>query len=267
VIEKAVSTTGETRTRQPVEVGPSQWDMPSPRTAPSNESDLLAMGADLQPSTLVHAYRNGIFPWPHGRRQLPWFSPNPRGVLPPERLRVSKSLRQTLRRSGWTATVDAAFPDVINACAQRPDGEGTWINPSMKKAYSRLHELGYVHSVEVWDGTELVGGLYGFLAGGVFTGESMFHRKTDASKVAVVELAHRLVEARGSLIDVQLVTDHLASLGAIGISRPLFLDVLEEIRDDSVRLICDRLPVLRLAGTRIEMSSEPDPAMPGDSGS
>jgi leucyl/phenylalanyl-tRNA---protein transferase len=246
-----------TRTRIPADVGPSRWDMPDPRSMEMiDDSDLLAMGADLEPSTLVHAYRHGIFPWPHGRRKLPWFSPNPRGILPPERLQVSKTLRQTLRRSGWTATVDAAFPAVIEACSKRPDGDGTWITPTMKRAYTKLHELGHVHSVEIWDGTELVGGLYGFLAGGVFTGESMFHRRTDASKVAVVELAHRLVEARGSLIDVQLVTDHLASLGAIGISRTLFIDLLSELRNDSVHLVCDRLPVGRLAGLPIEMSSE-----------
>jgi leucyl/phenylalanyl-tRNA---protein transferase len=245
------------RTRRPSDVGPSHWDMPDPRLMPvDDESDLLAIGADLEPSTLVHAYHHGIFPWPHGRRKLPWFSPNPRGILPPEKLRVSKTLRQTLRRSGWSASVNAAFPEVIDACSKRPDGDGTWITPTMKRAYTKLHELGHVHSVEVWDGATLVGGLYGFLAGGVFTGESMFHHRTDASKVAVVELAHRLVEAQGSFIDVQLVTDHLASLGAIGISRTLFVDLLRELRNDDVRMVCDRLPVARLAGIPITMSSE-----------
>lgn len=235
--------------------------MPDPRLIASagetDDADLVAVGADLEPPTLVHAYRHGLFPWPHGRRQLPWFSPNPRGVLPPERLRVSKSLRQTLRRSGWTATVDGAFSEVIAACSKRPDGDGTWITAPMRRAYTRLHELGWVHSVEVWDGPDLVGGLYGFLIGGIFTGESMFHHRTDASKVAMVELAHRLVEAHGSLIDVQLVTDHLASLGAIGIGRPLFLDLLTELRDDDVRLVCDRLPVARLVGTPIKMCAGP----------
>lgn len=125
----------------------------------------------------------------------------------------------------------------------------------MRRAYLRLHDLGYVHSVEIWENTELVGGLYGFLVGGVFTGESMFHRRADASKVAMIELAHRLIEARGSLIDVQLLTDHLESLGAIAISRSLFLELLTELRDDCVRLTCDRLPVSRLVGVQIEMSA------------
>ncbi len=257
MIEKAVNAPAPTRTPAPVDVGPSRWQMPDPREISSNDpdADLVAVGADLEPSTLVHAYRHGLFPWPHGRRQLPWFSPNPRGILPPERLRVSKSLRQTLRRSGWTSTVNGAFPDVIAACSRRPDGDGTWITPPMRRAYLRLHDLGYVHSVEIWENTELVGGLYGFLVGGVFTGESMFHRRADASKVAMIELAHRLIEARGSLIDVQLLTDHLESLGAIAISRSLFLELLTELRDDCVRLTCDRLPVSRLVGVQIEMSA------------
>lgn len=242
------------RSKRPQPLPESEWGFPDPG-APgvAGPDDCVAVGADLEASTLAHSYRNGMFPWPHGRGPLPWFSPNPRGVLPPERLVVAKSLRQTLRRSGWTGTVDADFDSVIDACSHRPGREGTWITPAMKKAYRRLHALGFAHSVEVWDETELVGGLYGVLVGGVFTGESMFHRRTDASKVALVELTHRLVEARGSLVDVQLVTDHLASLGVIGISRPLFLQLLHELRDDDVRLICNRLPVARLAGAKVTM--------------
>lgn len=232
------------RTMQPRLLTASPWSFPDPHA--SNDDDgLIAIGADLRAETLVEAYRAGIFPWPHDRAPLPWFSPNPRGVLPLDHLRVSRSLRQRMRRCGWHTTVDAAFTDVTARCAKRPGGDGTWITKKMQSSYARLHELGWAHSVEVWDGTDLVGGLYGVLVGGVFTGESMFHRATDASKVAMVELVHRLGEAGGALVDVQLVTDHLASLGAIAISRPLFLELLHELRDDDVRLLTDRLPVAR----------------------
>jgi leucyl/phenylalanyl-tRNA--protein transferase len=224
----------------------SRWSFPHPDTADAD--GLVGVGADLAPETLVHAYRNGIFPWPHhGVRKLPWFSPDPRGVLPLDRLRVSRSLRQTMRRSGWTTTMDHAFAEVVRACAVRP-GEGTWIIPAMQAAYQQLHELGVAHSVEVWDGDLLVGGLYGVRSGGVFTGESMFHRATDASKVAVADLVDRMNEARAGLIDVQLMTDHLASLGALPIPRPLFLELLEELRDDDITLPTDRRPAARLAG-------------------
>ncbi len=256
------------RTPRPTPVGPTRWALPDLRDAatppitdeiPDHDDDLVAVGADLQPSTLIAAYRSGIFPWPHGSGPLPWFSPTSRGIVPPERLVVSKSLRQRLRRSGWTASVDADFDQVIENCSKRPGREGTWITSKMKAAYRDLHRLGHAHSVEVWDGATLVGGLYGVLVGGVFAGESMFHRETDASKVAFVELVHRHAEAGGSLVDVQLLTDHLASLGAIAIGRPLFLDLLVEVRDDDVRLVTDRLPVDRLAGINITLDPEQCP--------
>lgn len=225
-------------------VSPCTWSFPPADTA--DDDGLVGIGADLAPETLVHAYRNGIFPWPHrGVRKLPWFSPNPRGVLPLDRLRVARSLRQTMRRSGWTTTVDAAFEAVTTACSARP-GEGTWIIPQMQAAYLRLHHLGVAHSIEVWDGDRLVGGCYGVMSGGVFTGESMFHRETDASKVAVADLVDRMIEARAGLVDVQLMTDHLATLGAIPIHRTLFLDLLTELRDDRIVLPTDPRPVSRL---------------------
>lgn len=230
------------RTRVPIDPGPCEWDFPDARAG--DDDGLVAVGADLAPATLVHAYRHGSFPWPHGKRDLPWFSPDPRGVLPLDDITLSKSLRQTMRRSGWTATVDAAFPDVIDACSTRI-GEGTWITPRMRSAYIDLHHLGWTHSVEVWDGEKLVGGCYGVLVGAMFIGESMFHRSTDASKVALVELGWRLREGGAGLIDVQLVTDHLASMGARPIPRPLYLELLVELRDDGVSLLCDRLPVAR----------------------
>jgi len=232
-------------TRAPSRVAACRWWFPNPGKK-ADEHGVVAIGADLRPSTLVHAYRHGIFPWPHDGIPLPWFSPDPRGVLPLDRLHVSKSLRQRIRRCGWEATVDADFEGVIASCAQRQNAESTWISPAMRAAYTELHRLGWAHSVEIWDGHQLIGGLYGMLVGGIFTGESMFHRATDASKVATVELVHRLMEAGGAFVDVQLVTDHLRSLGALSIPRYLFLELLEEIRDDDVRLRTDCRSVARL---------------------
>ena len=241
--------------------GPSRWRFPDPATA--GEDGLVGIGADLEPATLVDAYRQGIFPWPHPGAPLPWFSPDPRGVIPLEGVTVSRSLRARLRRSGWETTVDRAFAAVLAGCADRrgdPRGSGgvkpgppvdqgeggTWITPPMRVAYQRLHDLGHAHSLEVWAGDELVGGLYGIGVGGVFTGESMFHLASDASKVALVDLTARLTEAGGCLIDVQMVTPHLASLGARDLPRAEFLDLLARARDEPVRLPGDRLPVARL---------------------
>ena len=230
------------RTSPARDPGPCLWEFPDPRLA--DDDGLVAIGADLHPATLVNAYQQGAFPWPNGKRKLPWFSPNPRGVLPLDEVRVSKTLRQTLRRSGWTATVDAAFDEVTDSCANRV-GEGTWITPSMRQAYRELHDLGWAHSIEIWNEDSLIGGCYGLLIGAMYVGESMFHRRTDASKVALVELAARLREGGAGLIDVQLVTEHLASMGARPISRNLYLDLLFELRDDPTTLLCDRLPVAR----------------------
>ena len=182
---------------------------------------MVAFGADLAVETLVDAYRRGIFPWPHEDVLLPWFSPDPRGVLDVVSggAQVAKSLRQRLRRCGWTSTVDAAFDEVVAACADRPAGEGTWVTAEMRAAYGRLHRLGWAHSLEVWDppGGRLVGGLYGVRVGGCFTGESMFHREADGSKVAFVDLADRWRAAGGSMVDVQIPTDHLAGLGVVAV--------------------------------------------------
>ncbi len=241
------------QTPSPVDVGPTQWDFPDPAKK-TKRNGLLATGADLEPSTLIYAYRNGIFPWPHDDANLPWFSPNPRGILPLDRFKKSKSLRQRMQRCGWTATVDHDFAGVIERCSVRNDGEGTWINDSMRDAYSALHKLGWAHSVEIWNDDELVGGCYGLLLGGVFTGESMFHRAADASKIALFELCARLHVAGAGLIDVQMVTDHLSTLGAIAIHRNLFLELLHELRDDDIHLLCDRQPVARLADLTITIN-------------
>lgn len=224
---------------------PSAWMLPDPDQA--DRDGVLGVGADLQPATLVDAYRRGIFPWPHERAPLPWFSPDPRGVLEPAAVHLSRSLRRRLRQCAWTISVDEAFGDVLAACATTRREEGTWITPDMARAYQRLHRLGWAHSIEVWDEhDDLVGGLYGVQLGGVFTGESMFHHVTDASKVALVALIDRLVEAGGHLLDVQLSTDHLRSLGARDWPRDRFLAVMAQVRDDDVRLRTTRSPAANL---------------------
>ena len=231
----------------PFGVGPSQWRLGNP--AKADASGLVGFGADLAVETLVDAYRRGVFPWPHDGMELPWFSPDPRGLLSVGRgLAVSRSLRQRLRRCGWSTTVDAAFEMVIGACADRPADGGTWITAEMLHAYVELHALGWAHSVEVWDGRQLVGGLYGVRVGRCFTGESMFHREPDASKVAFVDLAARWREAGGSVIDVQIPTEHLASLGVQEVPRAAFLRHLAQVRDEVVRIALGRRLVSRLAG-------------------
>lgn len=232
------------RTRPPRPVPPSVWALPDPEVG--DQEELLGFGADLAPATLIDAYRRGIFPWPHEDTPLPWFSPDPRGVVTVASLHVSRSLTRTLRRCGWTTTVDAAFAGVVDACAAR-GREGTWITAEMVRAYQRLHELGWAHSVEVWDDRDLVGGIYGVQIGAVFTGESMFHRRADASKVALVDLLDRFTTAGGSLLDVQLVTPHLATLGAYEVPRSVFLADLRSLRQRTVRMAVARRSVTLLA--------------------
>jgi leucyl/phenylalanyl-tRNA---protein transferase len=232
--------------RPPSPVPPSSWLLPDP--AHADVDGVVGVGADLAPGTLVDAYRRGIFPWPHPGVPMPWFSPDPRGVVFPDQVRISRSMRRRLRTCGWTTTVDVAFRAVVSGCAEdRGDGQGSWITTPMARAYARLHELGWAHSVEVWDGDRLVGGLYGVQIGGVFTGESMFHRETDGSKVALIDLVDRFAAAGGHLLDAQLTTGHLESLGAVDVPRPVFLDLLTSVRHLDVRLPTDRRPVARLA--------------------
>jgi leucyl/phenylalanyl-tRNA--protein transferase len=183
--------------------------------------DLIGVGADLEPGTLLAGYRSAVFPMGlgrHGRGPLGWWSPDPRGVLPIDDLKISRSLRRSY--ASFEIRIDTAFDDVVAACAdaRRP---GRWITPRIAEAYRRLHDLGWAHSVECWRAGRLAGGLYGVAVGGLFAGESMFHRETDASKVALVALVEMLAEDRDPrrLLDVQWRTEHLASLGVIEISR------------------------------------------------
>lgn len=172
---------------------------------------------ELQPPHLLSAYAAGIFPMALPDDELGWFAPDPRAIIPLDGFRVTRSLRQVYRRAAFDLTVDRRFEAVIAACAQRR--AGTWISPGIVEAYTELHRRGFAHSVESWSGGELAGGLYGVALRGVFCGESMFHRKTDASKVALVYLVERL-RARGyRLLDVQFMTDHLRRFGAIEIAR------------------------------------------------
>jgi len=197
----------------PVEPPHSRWDLGQIPPVPGD--DLVALGADLAPGTLLAAYRGGLFPMgvgEHGGPPTGWWSPDPRGVLPPGALRVSRSLRRATRH--FEVRVDTALPEVIRRCAD-PGREGRWITEDILAAYRDLHELGWAHSVETWQGGRLVGGLYGVCVGGLFAGESMFHAVTDASKVALVGLVERFY-ADGDqrrLIDVQWATEHLARLG------------------------------------------------------
>jgi len=218
---------------------------PPPATA--DEDGLVGIGADLEPGTLLGAYRRGLFPMPAGRGRVPaWWSPDPRGVIPLHGLRITRSLRRSCER--YQIGVDTAFEAVLHACAD-PRRPGAWIDRRMRAAYLRLHELGWAHSIEAWtpDG-ELAGGLYGVAIGGLFAGESMFHRGRDASKVALVELCARVLEAGFRLIDVQEETEHLASLGQVLVRRADYLDVLAVLRDRPAPLAVDRRPVARLAG-------------------
>jgi leucyl/phenylalanyl-tRNA--protein transferase len=209
---------------------PGKPDLCFPPVEAATPEGLLAVGGDLSPERLLAAYRRGIFPWYNPGQPILWWSPDPRAVLYPEQLKVSRSLRKTLRRGHFRVRFDTRFREVMLACAaprrQYPGG-GTWITDEMVEAYCRLHELGVAHSVEISHDERLVGGLYGVALGGVFFGESMFARTTDASKVALVALARQLQAWGFALIDCQLPSAHLASLGAEEIPRAQFLAELE----------------------------------------
>ncbi len=209
----------------PIEPPATRWVFPPAATA--DEFGVVGVGADLEPGTLLAAYRSGLFPMPVGDRgPMGWWSPDPRGVLPLDGLRVTRSLRQSCRR--YDVTADRDFAAVIGTCAAL-ERDGRWITRDIVDAYTRLHELGWAHSVEVWDDAgRLVGGLYGIAIGGFFAGESMFHLARDASKVALVGLVGILRAGGAVLLDVQWTTDHLATLGAVDVARPRYLELLRD---------------------------------------
>ena len=223
--------TTRTMAGMPVEPPASQWvlpDLADPRADAALRHDLVGRGADLEPGTVLQAYRLGLFPMPDpADGETPtWWCPLRRGVLPLGSLRVTRSLRQASRRI--EVRVDTAFAEVVTACADPTRNDGGWISPAVVEAYTELHRLGWAHSVESWEGGELVGGLYGVAVGGLFSGESMFHRARDASKVALVGLVELLADeyADHRLLDVQWRTEHLASLGVVELPRQEYLRAL-----------------------------------------
>ena len=204
-------------------------DLRFPPVEQASPDGLLAIGGDLQPERLLEAYRHGIFPWYNDDQPILWWSPDPRTVLFPDKLHISRSLKRSLRPGLFNVTLDRCFRDVMQHCArprpQYPDG-GTWITAEMLEAYTFLHELGYAHSVETWQKGQLVGGLYGVALGGAFFAESMFTRASDASKVALVSLVHQLQTWGFLLMDCQQSSPHVTALGAESIPRRDFLDHL-----------------------------------------
>jgi len=208
---------------------------PDPRYS---RTDIIAVGGDLRVETLRDAYRHGIFPWPHESLPLPWFSPRRRAVIFFDEMHVGRSTRKALKSSPFAFTIDRAFSDVIKACAEspRPGQEGTWIEPYILDAYTELHRAGDAHSVEVWDDKTLIGGLYGVDSGGVFTGESMFHRRRNASKLALLFVIDHLQSRGASWLDCQVMTPHMEALGAREITRARFLDMLADAQASEARL-------------------------------
>jgi leucyl/phenylalanyl-tRNA--protein transferase len=213
----------------PTPLDASVWDFPSLEQMPKD--DLVTLGADLKPETLIDSYKHGIFPMHiqiENKREIGWWSPLQRGILPLNKINISSSLQKSMKK--YFVTFDQDFDAVIEGCGddKRPKG---WINRDIKTAYKKLFELGYVHSVEVWNKKdELVGGLYGVEVNGLFAGESMFHKQTDASKTAMVYLVNQLKEAGGERIfDVQWQTPHLKSMGVVKISRSKYISLLPEV--------------------------------------
>ncbi len=211
---------------------------PDAQQADDSIGGLLAVGGDLSPKRLLAAYRAGIFPWfDDDQAPVLWWSPDPRAVLVPGEMRISRSLAKRLRNGGFEVSFDRAFAEVVKGCASEREGQsGTWITPAMGVAYGRLHEMGYAHSLEVWREGHLVGGLYGLSIGAFFFGESMFSRAPDASKVALAHLSEQLKRWRFQLIDCQIPNQHLGSLGVKSIPRAEFLAALAANDESKTRL-------------------------------
>ena len=210
----------------PIDPGPCLWNFPDPLLAEPDQ-EVIAIGADLEPATLLAAYRRGLFPMHLSSGELAWWSPNPRGVMPLDGMKVSRSLRRS--QSRFQVSFDQDFEAVMRSCGE--DREDSWITEDFVQAYLRMHQLGWAHSIEVWQDGSLVGGLYGLEVGGLFAGESMFHRQRDASKVAMLAVVEALRSGGGErLFDVQWQTGHLASLGVIELTRGEYLTRLRQAR-------------------------------------
>ncbi|WP_202302702.1 leucyl/phenylalanyl-tRNA--protein transferase [Dryocola clanedunensis] len=210
---------------------------PSPEGALREPNGLLALGGDLSPARLLMAYQRGIFPWFSPGDPILWWSPDPRAVLYPEQFHLSRSMKRFHSRSPYRVTLNHAFQDVIAGCAQERD-EGTWITPDIIDAYQRLHELGYAHSIEVWEDQSLVGGMYGVIQGALFCGESMFSRRVNASKTALLMFCRHFAHHGGRLIDCQVLNSHTASLGAKEIPRRDYLRHLADFRTENLISHC-----------------------------
>ncbi|WAS99712.1 leucyl/phenylalanyl-tRNA--protein transferase [Rouxiella chamberiensis] len=211
-----------------VQLSAHSVDFPPPETALRQPEGLLAIGGDLSPPRLLNAYRHGIFPWFEPGEEILWWSPDPRAVLYPEERHISRSLRRFLRQTAYRYTLNRAFEQVIHACAEARQ-DGTWIGPLVQQGYLALHHQGHAHSIEVWSGDELVGGMYGVAVGGLFCGESMFSRRVNASKCAIMTFCHYFTAIGGEPIDCQVLNPHTASLGAREIPRRQFLQQLSRL--------------------------------------
>jgi len=214
---------------QLLQLSPDSTAFPAPEKALREPNGLLALGGDLRPARLMAAYQRGIFPWYSPGDPILWWSPDPRAVLPPEQFHLSRSMKRFHRHSPYQVTMNTAFDQVIAGCTDdRTDG--TWITSDIIAAYGRLHQLGHAHSVEVWQGDELVGGLYGVALGALFCAESMFSRRVNASKTALLVFCQHFIHYGGKLIDCQVLNEHTASLGVSEISRRNYLGLLNSLR-------------------------------------
>ena len=210
---------------------PDQPQFPDPSAALAEPDGLLAFGGNLEPKTLVDAYRQGIFPWYQDEDPILWWSPATRCLIEPKALNISRRLLRLLRQQPYQIKTDSAFSEVVKACAEPRGDGGTWITEEMMEAYTALHEQGQAHCVEVWDGSDLVGGIYGVHIGGIFCGESMFSRVDNGSKIAIAHLCQWMAVEGLELLDCQMINPHLLSLGAISMPRSDFLMRLRNIRD------------------------------------
>ncbi len=213
-------------------------NFPHPNSAMVDPNGLLAFGGDLQPERLLRAYQNGIFPWYNQGEPILWWSPAPRSVFYPEQFQPSKSLRKFQRKVGYRVTINQDCYRVIEQCALSRGLENTWISPDIQKAYQEMHCLGHCHSVEVWEGNTLVGGLYGIAVGRIFCGESMFSLATNASKIALWFFCRHFHRSGGQLIDCQVMNHHLQSLGAQELSREHFLNKLSQQPSNAALIDC-----------------------------
>ncbi|MDG3088377.1 leucyl/phenylalanyl-tRNA--protein transferase [Vibrio hannami] len=211
---------------------------PPANDALSDPNGLLAMGGDLRPERLVAAYNQGIFPWYSPHEPILWWSPSPRAVLLPREFRPSRSLKRYFRKFGYRVSINKATKEVIRLCADLRPEEETWIGADMLAAYQVLSELGKCHSVEVWDADELIGGMYGIAVGGIFCGESMFSKKSNASKIALWKFCEHFTACGGELLDCQVLNPHTESLGAFEISRQDYLVHLEKLKNKSISPDC-----------------------------